>query len=138
MRWFSLFLLLFIAVLLESTVVMLPITFIILLCQMVVFTNSAILIWAFFTGIILDASLLHILGARSLFFLILLAIIFLYQRKFEIQRFWFVFIFSFFGSLFYGWLFEYSFIFPPALVSAVLSICVFSVMQVKFFRKNNL
>jgi hypothetical protein len=139
MRWVSLFFLLFIAVLLESTVVSMPLVFIILLCGAVVFASPAIFFWAFFTGIVLDAMMLQILGARSLFLLLVLTVAFLYQRKFEIQRLRFILIFSFLGSLLYGWIFEYDYVLMQAIIASVVAGGLFFVMQqVVHSKKGNL
>lgn len=134
MRGLFLFFLLFSAILLESTIVSIPITFAVLFCYAVVFTDLAIFAYAFFGGIILDALLLHVLGGRSIFFLVLLTVAFLYQRKFEIQRVRFVLVFSFLGSLLYGWIFGYDYVLIQSVISSLIAGGLFLIMQM--FSKN--
>lgn len=125
MKWVIVFLLLFAAILFESTITTLPIVLLVLLCCAVVLRSSAMLIWSFFAGIFLDALKLQSIGGSSLFFLLFLAAAFLYERKFEVQSIPFVLIFSFFGSLFYLLVFGSNAAFFQALQSAVLTAAFF-------------
>lgn len=125
MKWFILFLLLFLALLLESTITSLPLVLIILFCAAVVWRNSAIFLWGFVTGLVLDSLLLQPLGKSSIFFIIFLTAAFLYERKFEVQSIPFVGIFSFVGSFIYLWIYGYKGIIWEAMVSASITILLF-------------
>lgn len=135
MKWFFLLLLLFIAIILEATITTVPLVFIILFCFAVVFHLSAIFLWSFLCGIVLDVVTFSPVGTRSLFFLLLLCLTFLYQRKFEIQSFPFVLIFSFLGSLLYGWILRFDYFFAQAIVAALIAVGLFFIMQ-KGVRQN--
>src|SRR5579859_116016 len=102
---FFLFFLLIIATFLEGTVTTLPLVLICLLCLTIFFRNLYLFIAAFFVGILLDAFALRELGETSIFFLLLIFLILLYQRKYEINSYPFVLIASFVGSLLYLLLF---------------------------------
>ncbi|HSW87745.1 MAG TPA: hypothetical protein VLG12_01135 [Candidatus Saccharimonadales bacterium] len=125
MKWFPLLLLLFIAVLFESTITNLPLVLIVLFCAAVVLRNSTIFLWSFFSGIFLDALKLAIIGESSLFFLLFLTAAFLYERKFETQSMPFVLLFSFFGSVFYLWILGNNYIFPQAVLSMMIAFGIF-------------
>src|SRR5579859_4109628 len=118
MQWFFLFLLLFIALILESTITTMPLVLIILFCAIIVFRKSGVFVLSFFSGLILDSVTLQTLGKSSIFFLIFLTAALLYGRKFEVQSIPFVFLFSFLGSTMYLWYFGYQYIFIEGIVSA--------------------
>jgi len=63
---------------------------------------------AFLTGAVLDILLLNPLGKTSLFLVVFLFIILLYDKKFDIQTFPFVFLASFIGSFVYFIAFQIS------------------------------
>ncbi len=127
MKWFSLFLLLFVAILLESTITNLPIVLVVLLCSAVILRNPGVFLWGFFSGIMLDALKLQTIGESSLFFLLFLLTAFLYDRKFEVQSVPFVLLFSFLGSVLYMWIFGNNYIFVHSVVNAMIAVGVFLV-----------
>src|SRR5579871_616076 len=98
MKWFIFFFLLLIAILLESTLLVLPCVFLVLFCFGILFRQAALPLWSFFAGMLLDILTFHTIGMSSLFFLVFFGILFLYERKFEIQSIKFVLVFSFLGS----------------------------------------
>lgn len=84
---------------------------------------------AFFLGMVLDIVSLRQVGLTSLFFIIFLFLITLYENKFEINTIPFVFFFSFFGSLAFLFIFGGSFIFLQALVSSIFSTLLFLLIK---------
>ena len=128
--WFILVLILFFLSFLEA-ITTLPLVLIVLLCLTIVFKRSMLFALAFFTGLFLDIFQLRNLGQTSLFFLIFLVIVLLYERKFEIKTKPFVFISTFVGALFYLLLFNYDYVLAQALVSSVLAVLTFKYL-IKF------
>lgn len=83
------------AIFLEVAIVHAPLTLLtIILCG--IFLKKQ---WLFFialvAGIVLDSLLFRVLGIDSLLFVLILGVIFLYSRKFEIDSFPFFLLFSF-------------------------------------------
>jgi cell shape-determining protein MreD len=124
-----LLLLLLISVLLEGTVTALPLVFICLLCMTIVTRDSFIFLPAFIAGILLDAFALRPIGEASIFLLLSVFIMLLYQRKYEINSYPFVFIASFLGSFLFLILFGYSGAFVQAIVSACIAVLLFALFR---------
>ena len=91
----------FIATLLEASITTLPLVLLIILFASVVMRKNEMFVVAFFAGLFLDLASFGSIGFSSLFFTLLVLIIFLYQKKFEIENLNFITIFSFIGSLLY-------------------------------------
>ena len=128
--WFILVLMLFFATILEA-ITTLPLVLIVLLCLTIVFKRSWIFALAFFMGLFLDLFQLRNLGQTSLFFIVFLIIVLLYERKFEIKTKPFVFLSTFVGTLFYLLLFNYDYVLAQALVSAIVAILLFKALSAK-------
>lgn len=122
--WFILIFILFFLSFLEG-ITTLPLVLIVLLCLYIVFKRPMLFALAFFTGLFLDLFLLRTLGQTSLFFLIFLILVLLYERKFEIRTVPFVFVASFLGSLFYLLTYGSDYVFAQALVSSVIAVLLF-------------
>ncbi|OGH29824.1 MAG: hypothetical protein A3B41_04030 [Candidatus Levybacteria bacterium RIFCSPLOWO2_01_FULL_37_26] len=122
--WFILVLIFFFLSVLEA-ITTLPLVFILLLCLYIVFERTWIFTIAFFTGLFLDLYLVRTLGQTSLYFLVFLIVILLYERKFEIKTKPFVFFVSFLGSLGYLLIFRYDYIFWQAVASAIIAVLIF-------------
>lgn len=84
---------------------------------------------AFFLGIILDIFSLRQVGTTSLFFVIFLFIINLYENKFEINTIPFVLFFSFFGSLAFLLVLRENYFFWQAIVSSIFSMLLFTLIK---------
>jgi len=80
------------ALLLEVTVVRLPLVLFLLLILFVRKKNPEIFVFALFIGILLDILNLQRIGITSMFFLVLLFLVHLYDRKYEINTLPFVLI----------------------------------------------
>ena len=94
---------LFFAILFESSITSIPLVFLIILFLAVIRRSNEVFIIAFFSGLILDILSFGRIGFSSLYFTVFVFLIFMYQRKFEIETINFLVIFSFFGS--FGYLF---------------------------------
>ncbi len=124
-----LFILLFISVLLEGTVTALPLVLICLICMTIVMRDSFIFLPAFIAGILLDAFALRTIGGASIFLLLFVFLILLYQGKYEINSYPFVWIASFVGSFLFLMMFGYSSALVQAIVSAVIAVFLFALMR---------
>lgn len=122
--------LLFLASIVFGALTTLPLALMALLCLTVIFKRPWIFVLAFFTGLFFDLSQVRILGQTSTFLLIFIFLLFLYERKFEIQSAPFVFFAGFLGSLGYLVVFGYNYVFWQALASALIAILIFKVLMV--------
>ena len=123
--------LIFILTLLQASVTTLPLVMLFFLSAAVVAKKTWIFPIAFLTGAVLDVLLLNPLGTTSLFLVIFLFIILLYDKKFDIQTFPFVFLASFIGSLIYFIaILHIPNIFTQAIISAVISTLSFFLLVV--------
>lgn len=110
---------------LQGSVTTIPLVLILLLNLFIATKKTSVFVIAFFCGLLLDAMLGNPLGETSIFYILFLAIIFLYERKFDIQTFPFVFISSFLGSFAYLILYNSRFILMQSFTSALISIGFF-------------
>lgn len=93
-------------IILEGTVTFLPVTLLLLIFLTVKKRETWIFPLAFLSGIFLDMFYLNNLGLTSLFFLTLVFLIFLYERKFVISSPFFVLFFSLIAGLTFMFLFR--------------------------------
>lgn len=119
------YILLFFLIILESSVTTLPLVLIFLLFLAVFVRSESVFLTAFFAGILLDALTLRTLGSSSAFFLLILFLIFLYERKFEIGTIYFVVIATFFSSLIYLLVFPTDSLLPQIVLCVILSFAIF-------------
>lgn len=110
---------------LEGSVTTIPLVLVLLLNCAIVTKKPWIFALAFFCGLFLDAQLLNPIGKTSLFYLIFLAIVFLYEKKFDTQTFPFVFIASYLGSFIYLFIYGSRFLLLESLISAILGMIFF-------------
>ncbi len=115
-----LFLLLILVSLFLQTITTIPIVLTVLLMSYIFSKESWVFLAAFLSGILLDVITLGTLGESSLFFILFLFLVDLYEKKFEIQTLSFVLLSSFFGSLGYLLLFGYN----AVLITAIASTCL--------------
>ncbi len=101
MSYWIFIILVFAGVILEGVLTTIPVTLCMLLLGYLVKKDPGIFVVAFFAGIVLDIVLVRNIGQDSLFFVVFLFVIFLYERKFEVKTIPFTFFASFFGSFFY-------------------------------------
>jgi rod shape-determining protein MreD len=89
------------AILLEVSVTTLPLTLLIILFLAVMKQGNEVFLIAFLAGLALDIFGFGRLGFSSLYFTFIVFLVYLYQKKFEIETVHFMILFSFFGSLIY-------------------------------------
>ncbi len=120
------FVLLFISLILESSLTTIPLVFVFLLCLTVVYKENFLFFLAFIFGIFLDVLSFKTIGISGIFFVTFLFLILTYQRKFEIRTYPFILISSFLGSLGYLLLLGYtnSVIFQ-SIISSLLGVSIF-------------
>lgn len=110
-----------------GTLTTIPMIVAVIICFTVVFKNPWVFIAAILGGLFTDIFFLRTLGSTSLFLVIFVFMIFLYQRRFEIQTMPFVFIGTFLGSVIYLKIFGYDQIFLQSIASSLLAIFLFKV-----------
>ncbi len=121
------FLLIFIALSLQ-TIITVPIVLAVLLMLYIFYQESWVFLAAFVSGIFLDVITLRTLGESSIFLVVFLFVVALYERKFEVRTLPFVFFASFFGSVLFLWMFGHRFM-VESVVSAVISVFLFGIFQ---------
>ena len=97
--FFGLFFL--ISLIFESTLIQIPLTLMGLIVFFIVKKHEDLFVIAFFLGLILDIMSFRQVGISSIFFVCILFLISLYERKYEIKTLPFVIISSAIGSLVY-------------------------------------
>ncbi len=131
--WFLIILIL-LSVFLQASVTTLPLVLLLFLNAAVVAKKTWVFPAAFLTGAVLDILLLNPMGKTSLFLVIFLFIVLLYDKKFDIQTFPFVFLASFIGSFVYFIAFHISNVFAQALTStSIAALSFFLLIQLNRF-----
>lgn len=108
------------ALLLEGMITTLPVTLIALIILLLQKREYWIFFLAFGSGLLLDLFTLQSLGLTSIFFVIFLFALLLYERKYEIQTLPFVVVSSFFGSLMYLLIMRSDMVFWQSFMSSVI------------------
>lgn len=127
---FFLILLFVISLILQGSITTIPLVLILLLNLFIATKKTSVFVIAFFCGLLLDSMLGNSFGQTSFFYLLFLAVVFLYERKFDIQTFPFVFISSFLGSFVYLIVYDNRFIILQSITSALISIAFFFLLIV--------
>ena len=117
------------AVLVESTILSLPLTLCMLFVLYIVYRQSLLFAIAFSMGLLIDIFLLRTIGMSSMFFVVAIFIVFLYERKFETQTFPFVVFSSFLGSIIYMVVFGYGFLLSQGFLTALIAAGVFALVK---------
>lgn len=120
-----LFFLLFCSFFLEITVTTIPLLLLVFLFFWIVTRDPIIFIAAFVMGILFDIQRLGIIGSSSLFFVLFLGVIVLYERKFEIETFPFIFVSSTIGSFLFLLLLGFHHIVEQSLLTGVIAVVLF-------------
>lgn len=123
------FILFFLFTILISTLTTIPISIAILVVYAVMFKKPWVFFAAFIFGLFLDLSLLAPLGQTGLVLTIFVFLIRLYERKFETQTLTFVFFATFLGCFVYLKIFDYQQILLQSLISSLLAILLFNLIQ---------
>ena len=118
------------SILLESSVTTIPLVFLVLLSFFVLQRKEWVFALAFLAGIFLDVLSFRIVGTTSIFFLVFLFLVFLYERKFETATSYFIFATSLAGSILFLSLFSYNgVIIVEGLVSSLIGVLIFMVFS---------
>lgn len=125
-----LIILLVLSVFLQGTITTLPLVLITLLCLTILRRDWSVFPLAFFSGLFLDALLVHRMGEASMFLLAFVFIILLYQRKYEINSYQFTFVASFLGSAIFLLVYGSSNVFLQAVISSFIALLLFGVVRV--------
>lgn len=122
-----------IAILLESTLITLPLTLLIIIFAAIVVRKNDVFILAFFSGLFLDILRLGIVGVSSAYFVTAVMIIFLYQRKLEITSLNFIGVISLIGTLGYLIITGTSYIFFQVFISTLIILASFRLARMSGF-----
>lgn len=114
--------LLLILSILEGSFISFPLVFIFLIFFSLRNRSSWVFVFAFTGGLLLDIFYLRQTGLTSIFFLVFLFAILLYERKFEIGNYFFVFTAILIGSFLYFSIFQGFFIWQKTLVTVGVSL----------------
>ena len=129
---------LLILLVLESTLLSLPLSLIFLICLLVLRKDRTVFILGFMCGVLLDILLVRNVGSTPFIIVTILFLIMLYQRKFEIASYYFIGIASGTAALLYVVIFHVSHPFFYATISAVLAILFFSILQRVFVLRSKI
>jgi hypothetical protein len=127
--FYLLFFFLIISIFLEGTVTTLPLVLICLVILTIFMRNLFLFILAFLAGIFLDGFALRSIGQASIFLLLIVFLLLLYQRKYEINSYPFVLIASFAGSLAYLLVFGYGNAIGLSVMSSLISVVFFGIFR---------
>ena len=130
MKLISLFLA--ISILLESTLLTLPLTLLIIIFASVVIRKNDVFFLAFISGLFLDILKLGTIGLSSAYFITAVMIVLAYQKKLEVTSMHFISAFALIGSLGYLFLIGVSNIISQALISTL-----FAAISFFAFKKTN-
>jgi rod shape-determining protein MreD len=125
-----LWILLVLAISLEATVTTFPLLLLLLLNLAVKRHNTQAFFLAFTCGVLIDSMTFRTVGISGIFFTVYLFLVFLYERKFEIETPYFVAFAAFGGSLMYGLIFQQDALFLHSFVSSVVGVLLFALFGV--------
>ncbi len=117
-----------IPIFLEGVLVSIPLTIGVLVVLYVVLRRNSIFI-AMLYGLLLDIFLLRQLGVTTLFFVLFIGVLGLYERKFEIASYQFVLFATAGGATGYCLLFLHSYIFIRTVSAVLFALLLFFVIK---------
>jgi len=120
---------LLIAVFFEGAFITLPLVLDILLVSFVLNRGSWVFLASFMSGILLDIISLRLIGTTSIVFIVLLFILTLYEKKFEVKTVYFVFFSSFIGSLIFLIVFKHDYVLQQGAISSIFAILLFKLFS---------
>lgn len=125
MKYFIVSLVLLFAIIFETSLIQLPLVLLSLLLLGVLWKEQWIFLAAFLAGSILDIAAFRTVGISSLFFIAVLGVVFLYERKFEIQSIPFVIVATLLSTSLYFFFFGSTAAILQVLVSIGISTATF-------------
>lgn len=121
--------LLLIFLVLEASITTLPLILLILICITVIYKDYSVFFLALVFGIFLDIFTFKTIGLSSILFIIVIFLILIYQRKFEITTNYFVLFASFLASLFFLFLSGNMNIVVQSVISSLIGLLIFNLLQ---------
>lgn len=119
-----------IALFLESSIFSIPFLLMGLLLLFVFTKKPSVFFVAFICGILLDSMLLRMIGSTSIFYLLFLLIVLLYDRKFEVISLPFVLALSVVGNILYAIYFD-----TPSLIFQIFVTFFMTLIGYSFIKK---
>lgn len=119
----------FFIVLLESTILSIPLTLIVLLLFFVFKKSSEVFLYAFIAGLLLDITHVRTIGVTSIFFVLFLFLVSLYDKKYEICTVPFVMAAALVGSLANAYLFGHQSLLLQGIFGCVVGGALFMGIQ---------
>lgn len=126
---YLIYLLLFLLIIIESSITTMPWVLMFLIFFAVFVRSEVVFVMAFMSGVFIDILTLRPIGITSIFFLVILFLILLYERKFEIGTVYFVTIATFISSLLYFIVFPSSNIFSQIAICVILSFAFYILVK---------
>ena len=127
MRWFIYSIIALVLIVLQGIITTIPLLIGWVLYIAVSERPAVVCFFSFLAGILLDSLTFHPIGASSIFFICMLLLVYLYQRKFEVKSVLFICAASFVSSLVYQYLFGSVYIFQSSLVNALFASGIFGI-----------
>ncbi len=109
---------------LQGSLFSFPLVFVLLTAIAIKDRKTWIFTLAFFSGLILDSLYFKTIGTTSIFFLLFVFALFTYERKFETDSAFFIFVSSFIGAMVLFLILGETFILLKSLVTSTLTIAV--------------
>ena len=123
------------SIFLQSSVTTIPLFFLVLLSFFVLERKEWIFFLAFLGGIVLDVLSFRNIGESSIFFVLFLFLVSLYERKFETATVYFIFVSSLLGSiLFLGLFYNTGSLILESIISSLLGVLIFVTLS-KFIKQ---
>ncbi len=128
MKYLPIFLFL-LSLLLECFVVNIPLVLVNIIALVVIKKNYQMFLLGFLLGIFLDILSFRTVGVSSLFFITLIFLTLLYEKKFEITTNYFVIIASFIGSFVFIFINHLHNLFLSSIISMLLGLMFFNIYK---------
>lgn len=129
-----LYILMFVSLLIDSTLISFPLLFILCLLNYILYSDIKSLVTGFFVLTLLDILRVSQIGLMPAFFLVTCLLLNLYKKNFEIKDFKMVIFFLFVASISFAAIFNYS----PNIFIYILVYGVASLVFVYFYKKHSL
>lgn len=130
MRQLLLGIFLFLSFVYSGFFVTMPLVFDVLLLYYVFFKDEeTVFIASFIVGIFLDSITVRTIGESSIFFMVVLFIVMLYRKKFEITTWPFVACSSFLGGFAYYSIFGFQDVFLQSIFNSLFTVALFLIAQ---------
>lgn len=125
MKFFILTLLFLTAVIIETTLIQLPLVMLLLLIATIIYRSEWVFIISTVLGVLVDSLLFRQIGQTSLFYLFFVLGIFWYEQKFELRTVPFVSLMSCIGGLCYFLLFGSQMLILQTIVTGIIGVLIF-------------